>query len=102
MFWSHCHSVEERTNLRFLDLEAARGTPGLGWATRYRSGRLTVGPIFMVHDRAFGCHPCFTLVDLHHASTSDPIATTSSGGLVFKAMLHFAREVAGPPLRTMG
>ena len=29
------------------------------------------------------------------------IATTSSGGLDFKAMLQYARETGGPPLRKM-
>jgi oxepin-CoA hydrolase/3-oxo-5,6-dehydrosuberyl-CoA semialdehyde dehydrogenase len=41
------------------------------------------------------------LAELHDASTGELIATTSSGGLDFKAMLHYARETGGPPLRKM-
>ena len=40
--------------------------------------------------------------ELHDASTGALIATTSSGGLDFGAMLTYARKVGGPPLRTMG
>ncbi|HPJ54112.1 MAG TPA: phenylacetic acid degradation bifunctional protein PaaZ [Flavobacteriales bacterium] len=39
--------------------------------------------------------------ELVDASTGEPIATTSSGGLDFKAMLQYARETGGPPLRKM-
>lgn len=39
--------------------------------------------------------------ELLDASTGELIATTSSGGLDFGAMLHYAREVGGPPLRKM-
>ncbi|MBK9060872.1 MAG: phenylacetic acid degradation bifunctional protein PaaZ [Flavobacteriales bacterium] len=39
--------------------------------------------------------------ELTDASTGELIATTSSGGLDFGAMLHYAREVGGPPLRKM-
>jgi oxepin-CoA hydrolase/3-oxo-5,6-dehydrosuberyl-CoA semialdehyde dehydrogenase len=35
------------------------------------------------------------------ASTGELIATTSSGGLDFGHMLHYARETGGPPLRKM-
>jgi oxepin-CoA hydrolase/3-oxo-5,6-dehydrosuberyl-CoA semialdehyde dehydrogenase len=41
------------------------------------------------------------LANLHDVSTGELIATTSSGGLDFKAMLHYARETGGPPLRKM-
>ncbi len=41
------------------------------------------------------------LAELHDASTGELIATTSSGGLNFGAMLTYAREVGGPPLRKM-
>jgi len=40
--------------------------------------------------------------ELFDASTGELVATTSSGGLDFKAMLQYARETSGPPLRTMG
>jgi oxepin-CoA hydrolase/3-oxo-5,6-dehydrosuberyl-CoA semialdehyde dehydrogenase len=39
--------------------------------------------------------------ELLDASTGELIATTSSGGLDFGAMLTYAREVGGPPLRKM-
>ena len=39
--------------------------------------------------------------ELLDASTDDLIATTSSGGLDFGAMLTYAREVGVPPLRKM-
>ncbi len=39
--------------------------------------------------------------ELVDASTGELIATTSSGGLDFGAMLHYARTVGGPPLRKM-
>ena len=39
--------------------------------------------------------------ELVDASTGELIATTSSGGLDFAAMLHYARTVGGPPLRKM-
>ncbi|MEO8590412.1 MAG: hypothetical protein ABI432_13640 [Flavobacteriales bacterium] len=39
--------------------------------------------------------------ELVDASTGDLIATTSSGGSDFGAMLTYAREVGGPPLRKM-
>jgi oxepin-CoA hydrolase/3-oxo-5,6-dehydrosuberyl-CoA semialdehyde dehydrogenase len=39
--------------------------------------------------------------ELTDASTGELIATTSSGGLDFGAMLKYAREVGGPPLRKM-
>ncbi|MCI1753862.1 MAG: aldehyde dehydrogenase family protein [Flavobacteriales bacterium] len=39
--------------------------------------------------------------ELHDASTGELIATTSSGGLDFGHMLHYARTVGGPPLRKM-
>jgi oxepin-CoA hydrolase/3-oxo-5,6-dehydrosuberyl-CoA semialdehyde dehydrogenase len=39
--------------------------------------------------------------ELVDASTGELIATTSSGGLDFGAMLRYAREVGGPPLRKM-
>jgi oxepin-CoA hydrolase/3-oxo-5,6-dehydrosuberyl-CoA semialdehyde dehydrogenase len=39
--------------------------------------------------------------ELFDASTGDLIATTSSGGLDFAHMLHYARTVGGPPLRKM-
>ncbi len=39
--------------------------------------------------------------ELLDASTGELIATTSSGGLDFGHMLHYAREVGGPPLRKM-
>jgi hypothetical protein len=39
--------------------------------------------------------------ELLDASTGELIATTSSGGLDFAAMLHYARTVGGPPLRKM-
>lgn len=35
-------------------------------------------------------------VELLDASTGELIATTSSGGLDFAAMLHYARTVGGP------
>ena len=35
--------------------------------------------------------------ELVDASTGELIATTSSGGLDFAAMLHYARTVGGPP-----
>ncbi|MBZ0205907.1 MAG: phenylacetic acid degradation bifunctional protein PaaZ [Flavobacteriales bacterium] len=38
---------------------------------------------------------------LTDASTGELIATTSSGGLDFAAMLKYGREVGGPPLRKM-
>ena len=39
--------------------------------------------------------------NLLDASTGELIATTSSGGLDFGAMLKYGREVGGPPLRKM-
>jgi len=39
--------------------------------------------------------------ELLDASTGELIATTSSGGLDFAHMLHYARTVGGPPLRKM-
>ncbi|HNE80841.1 MAG TPA: aldehyde dehydrogenase family protein, partial [Flavobacteriales bacterium] len=39
--------------------------------------------------------------ELVDASTGELVATTSSGGLDFGAMLNYAREVGGPPLRKM-
>ncbi|HNO04317.1 MAG TPA: aldehyde dehydrogenase family protein, partial [Flavobacteriales bacterium] len=39
--------------------------------------------------------------ELVDASTGELVATTSSGGLDFGAMLTYAREVGGPPLRKM-
>jgi len=39
--------------------------------------------------------------ELLDASTGELVATTSSGGLDFGAMLHYARETGGPPLRKM-
>jgi oxepin-CoA hydrolase/3-oxo-5,6-dehydrosuberyl-CoA semialdehyde dehydrogenase len=39
--------------------------------------------------------------DLLDAITGDLIGTTSSGGLDFAHMLHYARTVGGPPLRKM-
>jgi oxepin-CoA hydrolase/3-oxo-5,6-dehydrosuberyl-CoA semialdehyde dehydrogenase len=39
--------------------------------------------------------------ELHDASTGELIATTSSGGLDFGAMLKYGRETGGPPLRKM-
>ena len=39
--------------------------------------------------------------ELLDASTGELIGTTSSGGLDFSAMLTYAREVGGPPLRKM-
>ena len=39
--------------------------------------------------------------DLLDAITGELIATTSSGGLDFGAMLKYGREVGGPPLRNM-
>jgi oxepin-CoA hydrolase/3-oxo-5,6-dehydrosuberyl-CoA semialdehyde dehydrogenase len=39
--------------------------------------------------------------ELHDASTGALIATTSSGGLDFGAMLKYGRETGGPPLRKM-
>ena len=39
--------------------------------------------------------------DLFHAVTGDKIGETSSGGLDFKAMAHYARTVGGPKLRAM-
>ena len=39
--------------------------------------------------------------ELVDASTGELIATTSSGGLDFAAMLKYGREVGGPPLRKM-
>jgi oxepin-CoA hydrolase/3-oxo-5,6-dehydrosuberyl-CoA semialdehyde dehydrogenase len=39
--------------------------------------------------------------ELVDASTGELVATTSSGGLDFGAMLRYAREVGGPPLRKM-
>ena len=39
--------------------------------------------------------------ELVDAITGDLVATTSSGGLDFAAMLHYARTVGGPPLRKM-
>lgn len=39
--------------------------------------------------------------DLIDAITGDLIGTTSSGGLDFAHMLHYARTVGGPPLRKM-
>ncbi|MBM4185771.1 MAG: phenylacetic acid degradation bifunctional protein PaaZ [Gemmatimonadetes bacterium] len=38
---------------------------------------------------------------LHHAVTGEPIATASSEGLDFKAMLEYGRRVGGPALRKM-
>ena len=35
--------------------------------------------------------------ELVDASTGELVATTSSGGLDFGTMLHYAREVGGPP-----
>jgi oxepin-CoA hydrolase/3-oxo-5,6-dehydrosuberyl-CoA semialdehyde dehydrogenase len=42
-----------------------------------------------------------TPATLHHAVTGEPVATASSEGLDFKAMLHFARSRGGPALRRM-
>ena len=39
--------------------------------------------------------------ELTDASTGELIATTSSGGLDFGAMLNYARETGGPTLRKM-
>ena len=39
--------------------------------------------------------------ELIDAITGELIGTTSSGGLDFGAMLTYAREVGGPPLRKM-
>ena len=39
--------------------------------------------------------------ELFDASTGELVASTSSGGLDFGAMLHYARETGGPPLRKM-
>ncbi len=39
--------------------------------------------------------------DLFHAVTGEKIGETSSGGLDFKAMTHYARTVGGPKLRAM-
>ena len=39
--------------------------------------------------------------DLFHAVTGEKIGETSSGGLDFKAMAHYARTVGGPKLRAM-
>jgi oxepin-CoA hydrolase/3-oxo-5,6-dehydrosuberyl-CoA semialdehyde dehydrogenase len=39
--------------------------------------------------------------ELVDAITGDLIGTTSSGGLDFAHMLHYARTVGGPPLRKM-
>ena len=39
--------------------------------------------------------------ELFDASTGELVATTSSGGLDFGAMLKYGREVGGPPLRKM-
>ncbi|MBX2981503.1 MAG: phenylacetic acid degradation bifunctional protein PaaZ [Flavobacteriales bacterium] len=39
--------------------------------------------------------------ELTDASTGELIATTSSGGLDFDAMLKYGREIGGPPLRKM-
>lgn len=39
--------------------------------------------------------------ELVDASTGELVATTSSGGLDFGAMLTYARKVGGPPLRKM-
>jgi len=39
--------------------------------------------------------------ELVDASTGELVATTSSGGLDFAHMLHYARTVGGPPLRKM-
>ncbi|MEO7082575.1 MAG: hypothetical protein ABIY71_13675 [Flavobacteriales bacterium] len=42
-------------------------------------------------------------VELHDASTGELVATSSSSsdGVDFGAMLTYAREVGGPPLRKM-
>jgi hypothetical protein len=39
--------------------------------------------------------------ELFDASNGELVATTSSGGLDFAHMLHYARTVGGPPLRRM-
>ena len=39
--------------------------------------------------------------ELYNAITGDAIATTSSKGLDFGAMCHYARTVGGPKLRNM-
>ena len=39
--------------------------------------------------------------ELFDASNGELVATTSSGGLDFAHMLHYARTVGGPPLRKM-